>query len=689
MIVSWKWLQRYLRLEMSPEELAQRLSLAGLNHEESQSVGADLAIDLEVTSNRGDCLGHIGVAREIAVLYDLPLSVPDPQPAAVGPAIGQSIGLEHHFSAACARYTARLIRDVQIGPSPDWLIESLQSVFWKKRRDGSLESYQPINNVVDITNYVLMESGQPLHAFDFGKLRGKQIIVRPAGDGELLEAIDHRTYVLDSSVCVIADQLQPIAIAGVMGGRSTEVDAQTRDVLIEAAIFSPLSVRRTARKLKLHSPSSYRFERRVDPAGVDWASRRCCELILQCAGGKLAADCLDSSPEVPGQPAVTLRWSQLPRVLGIQIDQAAVQQILTGLGCQQQSSDATAVAWIPPSWRHDLTREVDLVEEVARIYGYDKIPEDVSIPVAASEKRRFDVAAEQLRHVLTAAGISEAMTPSVVIERLDAMVSPWTERPALQTQIPMLEGARHLRRSLLPSLIQSRAANWAASNTEADLFELAHIYLPGEKPGMLPSEQYCVAFVMGSDFYVAKGVVEAILRRLGIAQHPVVVPEKISGLHTELAAQLRLGDRVIGVVGQLDDQIRMQLKLPAVVVLAELDLAVLLEHSSLVPQFRPVSAYPSIQRDLNFIVQESVRWADLQNSVRSAVGSELVAVRYRETYRDPSKDGENHKRILLSVDLQRNDATLTGDEADLMIARIVQQCERQLGASLLDAVQGK
>ncbi|WP_153556427.1 phenylalanine--tRNA ligase subunit beta [Roseimaritima sediminicola] len=686
MLVSWKWLQRYVPLNMTPEDLAQRLSLSGLNHEGSQAIDQDIAIDLEVTSNRGDCLGHIGVAREIAVLYDAPLSIPEARPAAEGPPVADQVSVENRFPEACSRYTARLIRGVKVQPSPDWLVEALRSVFWKKRRDGSLEEYQPINNVVDVTNYVLMECGQPLHAFDLAKMDGGgQIQVRPARRGETLEAIDHKRYELDPSMCVIADASQPIAIAGVMGGADSEVDESTRDVVIESAIFSPLSVRRTARRLKLHSPSSFRFERRVDPEGVDWASRRCCELILETAGGTLAEGSVDTAPHTPAPGAVTLRLSQLERILGIQIDRDEVVRILTRLGCEQVTDQPQQIAWNPPSWRHDLTREADLIEEVARIHGYDQIPEDAPIPVAPSSKRSFDTAVEQVRHLLTAAGISEAMTPSIVTDRLDAMLSPWTDRPALQTETAMLEGARRLRRSLIPSLLGSRAANWAAANRHADLFEIAHTYQPGARSSDLPDEQYSLAWVYGGSFAQSKGIVETLLGRLGVTLQMEVVGETLEGFVADQTVRLKLAEETLGFVGVVSDQLQKTLKLPEPVTAAELSLPVLLAHCQLVPQFQAVSPYPTVSRDLNFVIEESVRWSQLRNVVRSALGTELTDVRYQETYRDPEKDGQERKRVLLSIDLQRSDATLTGNEADQLVERIISRCEQQLNARLLDS----
>ncbi|KAA5547240.1 phenylalanine--tRNA ligase subunit beta [Roseiconus nitratireducens] len=691
MLVSWNWLSRYVDLSMDREELEQRLSLSGLNHEGTETsdqnpslAPGDVCIDLEVTSNRGDCLGHIGVAREIAVLYDQTLKTPTPQ-LRPGTTTAQSLlSVENRFPEACPRYTARVIQGVTIGPSPDWMIEALQAVFWKRRRDGKIEPYQPINNVVDATNYVLMECGQPLHAFDLAKVEGQQIIVRPAEAEEIITAIDHRQYELDRSMCVIADAKRAQAVAGVMGGADSEVTDSTRDVVIESAIFTPLSVRRTARALKLHSPSSYRFERRVDPVGIDWASQRVCELIVESAGGTVAEGVLDTAPEIERPEPIVLRLSQLERILGISISPQEVDRILTALGCESDGKiKAGSGSFVAPSWRHDLTREADLVEEVARVHGYDQIPEDSPIPVTPSSKRTFDTATEKVRGVLTAAGLSEAMTPSVVTKKLDASLSPWTDRPALSTQTAMLKGAKKLRRTLLPSLIQARADNWAAASIEANLFELAHLYLPGKTAEDLPEELYAVGMVTGADFFAVKGMVESLCRSLGTAAALTVKQTDADGFVAGQLVQLSLGDARLGYLGVVSPKTLKQWKLPSPVVVAELSLPQLLSDAQLVPQQTIVSTFPTVQRDLNFIVAESVRWNELESVVRSAVGDRLKEVTYLETYRDPDKDGQDRKRVLLSVQLQRDDATLSGEEADSLVQNVIGDCKRKLNAELL------
>src|SRR5487761_1429391 len=317
------------------------------------------------------------VAREAAVLFDRPLKLPVAAPREARAQVADLTQVALECPDLCYRYTARVVRGAKVGPSPAWLSRRLATI-----------GLAAINNVADITNYVLMECGQPLHAFDFSKLAGRRIVVREGRPGETLLAIDHKTYSTGPGVCVIADAEKPVGIGGVMGGAESEVTRATTELLIESAQFAPLSIRDTARRLNLHSDASYRFERGLDPAGVDWASRRACELILELGGGELAAGAIDVGRSPPPREPIVLRLNQLPRILGIEIPADEVRRILRALGNAERRADGTQIEVVPPSWRRDLTREIDLIEEVARIHGYDKIAEDVSVPMFASARTR-------------------------------------------------------------------------------------------------------------------------------------------------------------------------------------------------------------------------------------------------------------------------------------------------------------
>jgi phenylalanyl-tRNA synthetase beta chain len=669
MLVSWNWLKQYVALDMPHAELEARLMMAGLNHESTTDVEGDLAIDLEVTSNRPDCLGHIGVAREIAVLWHSPLKIPPAMPKEKGPPVEKLLKVRIDCPELCLRYTARVVRGVKVGPSPSWIVRRLRTV-----------GLAPINNIVDISNYVLMECGQPLHTFDFAKLLGSQIIVREPRPGEIIEAIDHRTYRLEPGMCVIADAEDPVAIGGVMGGAVTEISAAATDILVEAAEFDPVAIRNTARALNLHSDSSYRFERRVDPEGIDWASRRCCELILELAGGELCKGVVDVGSPSPARKPIILRLDQIERILGIAVPAEQVRRILTDLGNVETRADAKRVETIPPSWRRDLTREIDLIEEVARIHGYDKIPEDVGVPMVASTRRREDRVLAKVRTVLTAAGFDEAMTVSLVDAATAAAISPWSDAEPLATDWSILRGADRLRLSLIPSLLDARRTNETLSNPRIDLFEIAKVYLPqGDK---LPDEIRMLTLASGRPFGEVKGVIEAVLAALDPAARLDVADASYDLLTPGRCCKLLVGGQLLGILGELRPEglKRLDLRRPATV--AELNTSLLIDAAKLVPTYAPVPAYPAVTRDLNLVVDDRVRWADVAQTVAAAGGAFLEELQYQDTYRDPKRLGPNRKSLLLTLVLRSREGTMTSQQADELRERVVAACRRKHGAEL-------
>ena len=681
MIVSWDWLAQYVDLKMSHDDLVDRLTMSGLNHEGTDDVAGDKAIDLEVTSNRPDCLGHIGVAREVAVLYDVDLKVPDPKVTTSSDKVDDVCSVEIECPELCYRYTARLLRGVKIGPSPDWLVKRLEAI-----------GQQSVNNVVDATNYVMFECGQPLHAFDFGKVQDGKIIVREPKTDEVIEAIDHKSYALKPGMCVIADANDPVAIGGVMGGADSEISDQTTDILIEAAYFNQLSVRNTARSLNLHSPSSFRFERNIDSHGIDWASRRCCEIILQTGGGELLDGCIDvGEPPAAAEP-VTLRFAQLERVLGITIPAEFAEKALIGLGLEIQSKDSDSITATAPSWRKDLTREVDLIEEVGRIYGFDKVPDTAPVPMAASYKTKPDRVLDKVRAVLTSAGFDEAMTASLVPAQWSDAFSPWTENNALISSQPMLGvlekasqnigAVEFVRRSLVPSLLEARRINEYRSNSHIELFETAKVYL-ANGDSEIPNQPALVAFTTGRDFYAAKGIVETLVDSCAAGKHVDLNLFDHELFDPNQAGELLVDGERLGFIGSISQAAAKQFGLRADSVAVELDMGLLEKISILIPRHENQSLFPSVTRDFNLIMNNDVRWSHIENTVRESGGELLETVTYRETFRDEKKDGPDKKRVLLSVTLRSPTETLTGEQAEAVSAKIVEDCKNRHEAVLL------
>src|SRR4051794_25685616 len=539
MIVSWNWLTDFLRLDMPVTALTERLALTGLNHESTADVGGDLAIDLEVTSNRPDCLSHIGVAREIGVLFEGPVREHEPRPPASGAPVESRAGVRLEAPDLCSRFTARVVSGLTVGESPWWLRKRLETL-----------GVRPISNVVDVTNYVMFECGQPLHAYDLDRLEGREIVVRRGRADESLTAINNKVYRLSPEMLVIADARRPVGLAGVMGGLDTEIHAKSTHVLIESARFDAMTVRRTARALALFSPSSHRFERPLDPERTEWASRRCAELILELAGGTLHPGVIDVGDADPVRPPITLRFDQIARVLGIDIPPDRAEAILRALGLEAGERTDGRQAFRPPSWRADLEREIDLIEEVARIHGYEHIPEDRPVPLAGSARGIRERVGAGVRGTLTGCGFDEAFPYSLVSEGLSIPIQSGAATLPIRIEHSSRRRENALRQSLVPSLLAARRHNEAHGDADAHLFEIANVYLP--RPGeLLPDEPTRLALVGGHDYLGLKGVVEALLGRLHLDRHLEVRPASIPLLAPGRAAELSLAGAHLGYLGEV------------------------------------------------------------------------------------------------------------------------------------------
>lgn len=670
MLVSWNWLKEYVKLDMSVESLTDRLMMSGLNLEEFSDVEGDICIDLEVTSNRPDCLGHIGIAREVSVLFDRDLNLPAAQPATSDRKTADATSVTIEAGDLCPEYTARIVTGVKIGPSPAWLAKRLTTL-----------GIRPVNNVVDVTNYVMMECGQPLHAFDFDKLKGNRIIVRRARAGEKMAAIDQRDYLLSEEMCVIADAESPVAIAGVMGGLDTEIGDATTSVLIEVADFSSMSVRATARKLNLHSPSSYRFERGVDRHQMDWASRRCAELILQTAGGKLLEGSVAvRKQELPRYNPIEIRFAQITRILGIEITADESVQALQNLGLELVSRQGNdSATFLPPTWRRDLTREIDLIEEVARIHGYHNIPEDVPVPLTVSARTVRDKTRERVGNALTANGYFEAITLSFVDQQLFDLVRPWGDRPALKVEHSSRRKENILRQTLIPSLLVARRDNERHGHFNARLFEISRGYLSADQKA--ESEPLLIGMVTEQSFADTKGIVAALADSLN--HKYTLTAERLEApyFRSGRGAELFLNGKRWGWIGELADEVREALDLRDPVTAVEVDHSLLEEIADFEPPFEAIPTFPSMERDLNFLLDLNVSWKEIVDLVSSEAGTLLETVTFGGQYQGKQIPADK-KSYLLKLGYRSSERTLTADEIDAIQQKVIQACTTRLGATL-------
>jgi phenylalanyl-tRNA synthetase beta chain len=419
----------------------------------------------------------------------------------------------------------------------------------------------------------------------------------------------------------------------------------------------------------------------VDPQGVDWASRRCCELIQQLAGGTVAPGKAMAGSVPEPRRAITLRLSQIERLLGIAIPRERIRSILTALGNTELQSDASMVVVKPPSWRSDLTREVDLIEEVARIHGYDQIPEDVGVKMAVSTRSREERVLDRVRHTLVAAGFFEALTLSAVEPDWIERFRPWSQAPPLATSTPVLRLANCLRQSLVPSLLAARRHNEKLSNSDADLFEIAKVYLPGSDSA-LPAEKRVLGLATGRGFLALKGVLEAICEGLDRDSMLETIPTEEPLFAAGQSCRLLLDGKPLGVLGTLSDSGREAFELRDAAAAAEIDLSVLVEAAQLIPQARNLSPYPPVGRDLNIVVDEEVTWGRVAQIVAQTGGTLIEQIRYRDTYRDAERLGKGKKSLLLSLQLRSQEGTLTNEQADAVRAQIVAAIGAEVGGEL-------
>jgi len=665
MNVSLNWLTDYVAISEPIARLEELLKQIGLPVEGITETETDLVLDVEVTSNRGDCLGHLGIARELAAVLGAEFTPPVLGELPTTGRVEDLTAVEVLAPDLCPRYTARVLRGVKVAPSPAWMVERLEAV-----------GLRGINNVVDVTNYVLMEYSQPLHSFDYDKLAENRIVVRRAVAGEQMVSIDGTTCRLEESMLVIADASKPVAIAGVMGGLDTEVGEETTAVLIESAQFDPLSIRRTSRKLQLMSESNYRFERGVDPVGVDAASLRACQLILDLGGGELAEGIVDVWAE-PFQPRqVALRSQRCNAVLGMDIPAGRQREILDRLGLSPRDDGERIVCTIPP-YRGDLTREIDLIEEVARIEGYDKIPVAEKVAHRVTGEDRATRVRRRAGEALAAAGFDEAVTFAFV-DRDEA------ERFGVERLVAVDAVTRKtnnvLRPTLLPNLLRACKTNQDVGNADVSLFEIARCF-PGAAEGHLPDEYVELAMVTTGSLAELRGGLEAVADALAPRAELTVRPAPAEALDEHTAAAVLLGDEPIGTIGRISPALQRFYGLEHPIAAAAVRYEPLEAAARLVRTYQPLPRFPAVRRDLSVIVDEAVTWQQIAEALAGVDQPLREAVEYVTTYRgQPVPDGK--KSLTLTLVYRAADRTLRGEEVDEHVAAALAALGEKLGASL-------
>ncbi|HVZ38104.1 MAG TPA: phenylalanine--tRNA ligase subunit beta [Candidatus Kapabacteria bacterium] len=647
----------------------------------------DVIFEIDITPNRPDCLSHIGVAREVAALTGGQARLPEVTVAESPAGVHEAASVVVHDPALCPRYMARVIRGVTVGPSPEWLQEAMRKL-----------GLRPRNNIVDITNYVLFECGQPLHAFDYDTLAGHRIEVRAALPGERFTTLDSREHELPEGALMICDAERPVAIAGVMGGENSEITDGTVNVLLESAYFNPASVRRTAKLLGISTDASYRFERGADWAMTAYAADRAAALIAEIAGGEVLAGVIDIYPEPVAQPSPILRFARTNAILGVSIEPAMQCRYLESIGFRIANVDEREVIAVAPTWRPDILEEIDLIEEIARLYGYDRIPANPHAAVT------FDTSVDPLQKLVAATRtffIDNGFTEIVPYyftdpETASAYGTPIELRNALGRDTSML------RTSVVPTMASTLALNMRYGRTDLRLFEIGTAFRAGRQdqgvvPGIVEMTELSVCAsgaggVRGwdvpdraADLYDVRGMIDRYLARIGVAQVRYEPSDQVKWGFGAPALVIFAGEDEVGRLGPFDPELLQRFDLSGAPVIAVFDVERLARNIAPIARYQAPSKYPVVHRDISLLVDAAVENATLEGTIRSAGGALLTGVRLFDLYQGKGIE-EGKKSMTYALSFTSYEKTLEDGVVDGAVGGIVNQLEGRFGAKLRGTV---
>jgi len=686
------WLKEFVDVAAPAGELRTRLSLAGVAVDAIEESAAGSVLDAEITSNRPDCLGHYGVAREVAAIYRTAVKPLAPKFVEASEKSIDATRVEIETPDLCGRYTARVLRGVKIQPSPEWLRKRLEAI-----------GQNSINNVVDVTNYVMFELGQPMHAFDLDKLAERRIVVRQARAGEKIRTLDGAERTLKNEMCVIADASRAVAIAGVMGGSESEIGFASRNILLESAWFDPISVRRTSKALGLRTEASYRFERGSDPEMAEVASRRAAELIQQVAGGEILAGVVDVYPHRERPAKILVTRQELLRVMGSDVPDRDIEEILGALGFQPSPKGIAGSherSWecVRPSWRGDVARSIDLIEEIARHYGYEKFPP--RMPLAKRPAHRLPHAAlqDRLRERLITLGYQEIVSIPLVDARRDEIFRAEGVGPAVIGN-PLAEDASVMRSTGIVGMLGALEWNLNHSQRNLRLFEIGRAYElragePVETPVLtlgasgLAREKTIYEPAREFKFEDLKGDLDRIGELAGGFSWQPNGPAWMAGGRAARISlsKLPMGSLMSpsGFAGQLAQRVADQLKLRQPIFLAELQLAPLLagiETEQATRRFSPIPRFPAVERDFSLVLPDGVAFAQVAAVIGALRIPELRAVEPADLFRG-GQIPTGKFSLMIRATFQSMETTLTETQTADFSSRIVAALESQLGASL-------
>jgi len=695
MKVSYNWLREFVDPTASPEEIASRLALSGTNIAGIEKTAKDAVIDAEITSHRPDCLGMLGIAREVAAIYRLPLKTVSPKPdASTSAKTSEAVTVKIEAPDLCGRFTARVIRGVRVQPSPQWLKDRLEAA-------GTAS----ISNIVDISNYVMLELGHPLHTFDYDLVRNHSIVVRRARQGEKIKTLDGVERTLDANASVVADDdgSRAVGIGGIMGGAETEISFSTKNVLIECAWFDPIAVRRTARSLRLHTEASMRFGRGADPEMAEVASRRAAELILQLAGGELLSGVVDAYPgkRTPGKINLTRR--EFLRIMGADVPDKDIEAVLSSLGFapvrtdhNRGAADSLLAEWecTQPSWRAEVGREIDLIEEVARVYGLDQFPP--RLPAARSGAARLPhyEAETRLRERLVGLGYHEILTIPHVAEDRNELFRPPDAVPAKLAN-PLSEEAGVLKSTGAVTMAGAIEWNLNHGQRSARLFEIgSHYRLVNGKPaetrvlsiGATGTARPQALYDSPRDYSFAdlKGDLDAVAALSGGLRWEYGGPDWLNPGRRGAISLGKESGPPLGAAGQLAKRVAEKFKFRQDVYLAEVNLGPLycmyygVKNSR---RYEPLPRFPAVERDFSVFLNEGVAFAQVQQTIQSLGIPEIASIEAADLFRGKNVPAGKFS-LLVRVIFQSRQGTFTEAQINELSTRIVAALEKNLGATL-------
>jgi phenylalanyl-tRNA synthetase beta chain len=682
MAVSINWLKQYVDIPWTPQELAHRLTMAGIAIEGVEEIEGDNIMELDLTPNRGDCLGMINLAREVAALQHTDVKIPELNIWESREKVGDYIKVEIADPDLCLRYAARVVQNVKIKPSPEWLQTCLVN-----------SGIRPINNVVDITNYVMLETNQPLHAFDYNLLsEAKKILVRRADEGEKIITLDDVERTLDKDMLLITDNGRPVALAGIMGGQNTEIGDDTVNVLIESACFHYVGIRKTSRKLALRSDSSMRFEKGSDVNGLIYALNRAAYLMQELAEGEVAQGICDQYPDPQVPQTVLLRPQRVNRVLGITLSKEEIKGYIKDLKFPvREESDGLMV--FVPSYRPDIELEADLIEEVARLHGYENIPATFPRDASRGGLTPYQIFKDKVKDLM-ARTLYEVMTYSFVTPRyFDMLCLPQDSmlRDTVKVANPLSEEQSVMRTLLLPGLLDTMSRNLARKNNNLAFFEMGKVFFPQDQE--LPREELMLGMVVAGrqesnwlkqnvemDFYYLKGFLENFLGQLGV-ENPKFEAVTQPAYHPGRCARIVCQGKELGVMGEIHPQVRQNFDIKPRVCALELNADVLFTLTSPKHMMESITRYPAVERDIALLLHEEIKSDEVVEVIKASASSLLQKVNLFDVYTGDRVES-GYKSLAYRLLFQSGERTLTETEVNQVMEGIMAALKDKLGISL-------